>query len=155
MLLLGAGGAASAVCCALARAGASHIFVAARRPEAARTLSALSPGRVEAVPFDGATLRRALAESTLLINATPLGMDGKPPFPELSFLRAAPREAVVYDLVYQPRRTALLASASACGLATVPGTSLLLHQAVRAFTLFTGAPVNVPALSRAVECQLG
>lgn len=155
VLLLGAGGAASAVCCALARAGASHIFVAARRPEAARTLSALCPGRVEAVPFDGATLRRALAESTLLINATPLGMDGKPPFPELSFLRAAPREAVVYDLVYQPRRTALLASASACDLATVPGTSLLLHQAVRAFTLFTGAPVNVPALSRAVERQLG
>ena len=155
VLLLGAGGAASAVCCALARAGASHIFVAARRLEAARTLSALCPGRVEAVPFDGATLRRALAESTLLINATPLGMDGKPPFPELSFLRAAPREAVVYDLVYQPRRTALLASASACGLAAVPGTSLLLHQAVRAFTLFTGAPVDVPALSRAVERQLG
>ena len=155
VLLLGAGGAASSVCCALAGAGAARIIVAARRPEQARALCALCPGQAVPTSFDSAALCRAAAESTLLVNATSLGMTGMGAFPDLSFLRAVPAGAVVYDLVYQPRRTALLAAAESLGLTTVPGTALLIHQAVRSFALFTGETVDVPALYRALEGRLG
>lgn len=156
VLLLGAGGAASSVCCALACAGAARIIVAARRPEQARALCALCPGQAVPTSFDSAALCRAAAESTLLVNATSLGMTGMGAFPDLSFLRAVPAGAVVYDLVYQPRRTALLAAAAeSLGLTTVPGTALLIHQAVRSFTLFTGETVDVAALYRALEGRLG
>ncbi len=155
VLLLGAGGAASSVCCALAGAGAGRIIVAARRPEQARALCALCAGQAVSTTFDSAALCRAAAESTLLVNATSLGMTGMGAFPDLSFLRAVPAGAVVYDLVYQPRRTALLAAAESLGLTTVPGTALLIHQAVRSFTLFTGETVDVPALYRALEGRLG
>lgn len=155
VLLLGAGGAASSVCCALAGAGAARIIVAARRPEGARALCALCPGRAVSTTFDSTALCRAAAESTLLVNATSLGMTGMAAFPELAFLRAVPAGAVVYDLVYQPRRTALLAAAESLGLTAVPGTALLVHQAVRAFTLFTGETVDVAALYRTLEGKLG
>ena len=155
VLLLGAGGAASSVCCALAGAGAARIIAAARRPEQARALCALCPGQAVSTTFDSAALCRAAAESTLLVNATSLGMTGMGAFQDLSFLRAAPAGAVVYDLVYQPRRTALLAAAESLGLTAVPGTALLLHQAVRSFTLFTGETVDVAALYRALEGRLG
>ena len=47
----------------------------------------------------------------MVINATPLGMEGFPPFASLSFLDALPPGAAVFDLVYHPRQTALLAAA--------------------------------------------
>ena len=95
VLLLGAGGAASSVCCALAGAGAARIIVAARRPEQARALCAPCPGQAVPTSFDSAALCRAAAESTLLVNATSLGMTGMGAFPDLSFLRAVPAGAVV------------------------------------------------------------
>ena len=146
VLLLGAGGAASAVCLALAQAGAAHIRIAARRAERARALCALCDGRGEAIGFDTDGLCRAAAVSTLLVNATSLGMSGMDEFQSLDFLRTLPAEAAVYDLVYQPRRTTLLTAAEERGFAAVPGTALLTHQAVRAFTLFTGETAEVPAL---------
>ena len=97
MLLLGAGGAAEAVCTALVKAGAARLYVANRTIDRARALAARCPEVIRPIPFDGDDLCRAAAESGLLVNATSLGMAGKGEFSDLGFLRRAPDGAVVYD----------------------------------------------------------
>lgn len=155
VLLLGAGGAAKAVGHALAAAGAGRIIVCARRLERAAALAAQLPGCGEGIVLAQDAIRQAAAACDLLVNATPLGMAGSPAFARLDFLQAMPPHAVVYDLVYHPRRTALLEAAARQGLRTVGGIDLLIRQAVRAFTFFTGETPDTAALYDALREPLG
>lgn len=155
VLLLGAGGAAKAVGHALAAAGASRIIVCARRLERAAALAAQLPGCGEGIVLAQDAIQQAAAACDLLVNATPLGMAGSPAFARLDFLQAMPPHAVVYDLVYHPRRTALLEAAARQGLRTVGGIDLLIRQAVRAFTFFTGETPDTAALYDALREPLG
>lgn len=149
VLLLGAGGSATAVCHALAQAGAARIAVCDRSIGRAETLAARYPDCAVAGGLD--ELARYAAESRLVVNATSLGMAGCAAFGDLSFLRAAPGDAVVYDLVYHPRRTALLETAAGLGLRAVGGIDLLIRQAVRAFAFFTGEEPDTAALYAALR----
>ena len=88
------------------------------------------------IPLD--RLSQAARGSLVVINATPLGMEGFPPFASLSFLDALPPGAAVFDLVYHPRQTALLAAARDRGLTAIGGMELLVQQAILAFSRFTG-----------------
>lgn len=155
VLLLGAGGAAKAVGHALAAAGAGRIIVCARRSERAAALAAQLPGCGEGIVLAQDAIQQAAAACDLLVNATPLGMAGSPAFTGLDFLQAMPPHAVVYDLVYHPRRTALLEAAAWQGLRTVGGIDLLIRQAVRAFTFFTGETPDTAALYAALREPLG
>lgn len=155
VLLLGAGGAAKAVGHALAAAGAGRIIVCARRLERAAALAAQLPGCGEGIVLTQDAIQQAAAACDLLVNATPLGMAGSPAFARLDFLQAMPPHAVVYDLVYHPRRTALLEAAARQGLRTVGGIDLLIRQAVRAFTFFTGETPDTAALYDALREPLG
>ena len=146
VLLLGAGGAAKAVGHALAAAGADRIIVCARRLERTAALAAQLPNCGEDIVLAQDAMQQAAAACDLLVNATPLGMAGSPAFAGLDFLQAMPPHAVVYDLVYHPRRTALLEAAARQGLRTVGGIDLLIRQAVRAFTFFTGETPDTAAL---------
>lgn len=125
-LVLGSGGAAAAVSLALRSAGAA-VTVCCRHPERAACLSA------DVRPWQ--TLSTAAAECDLLVNATPLGMAGQETFRDFGFLTRC--RGLVYDLVYEPRETALLAAARARGLPVVGGLALLHAQAELAFQLFT------------------
>lgn len=154
VLLLGAGGAAKAVGHALAAAGAGRIIVCARRLERAAALAAQLPVCGEGIVLAQDAIQQAAA-CDLLVNATPLGMAGSPAFARLDFLQAMPPHAVVYDLVYHPRRTALLEAAARQGLRTVGGIDLLIRQAVRAFTFFTGETPDTAALYAALREPLG
>lgn len=155
VLLLGAGGAAKAVGHALAAAGAGRIIVCARRLERAAALAAQLPGCGEGIVLAQDAMQQAAAACDLLVNATPLGMAGSPAFAGLDFLQALPPHAVVYDLVYHPRRTALLEAAARQGLRTVGGIDLLIRQAVRAFTFFTGETPDTAALYATLRAPLG
>jgi len=155
VLLLGAGGAAKAVGHALAAAGAGRVIVCARRLERVAALAAQLPGCGEGIVLAQDAIRQAAAACDLLVNATPLGMAGSPAFARLDFLQAMPPHAVVYDLVYHPRRTALLEAAARQGLRTVGGIDLLIRQAVRAFTFFTGETPDTAALYAALREPLG
>jgi shikimate dehydrogenase len=73
----------------------------------------------------------------LVVNATSLGMTGQPPL--TLDLSALPHNAVVYDIVYAPLETEMLAAARARGLATIDGLEMLIGQAAVAFELFFGA----------------
>lgn len=155
VLLLGAGGAAKAVGHALTAAGAGRVIVCARRLERVAALAAQLPGCGEGIVLAQDAIQQAAAACDLLVNATPLGMAGSPAFARLDFLQAMPPHAVVYDLVYHPRRTALLEAAARQGLRTVGGIDLLIRQAVRAFTFFTGETPDTAALYDALREPLG
>jgi len=132
-LILGAGGSARAVVYALLNDG-WDVTVAARRIEQAGQLVNSFPSRkVKAITFTG------LQSSTfdLLVNATPIGMTpniDQPPWPvDLSL-----PNAVIYDLVYNPRETKLVKDARAQGLNATTGLGMLIEQAALAFEIWTG-----------------
>ncbi|NJM50303.1 MAG: shikimate dehydrogenase [Sphingomonadales bacterium] len=131
-IVLGAGGAARAVLFALARAGIGDVTLLARSGLKAAGLLAHFGLKGKVLPFDG-----KLPPASLLVNASPLGMKGKEALDiDLSPL---PQGALVYDLVYVPLETPLLASAKAYGLEAVDGLDMLIGQAALAFELFFGA----------------
>lgn len=122
-LVLGNGGAAAAVVYALKSAGAD-VTVCARHPR---------PGQA---PWG--ELARTAEGCDLLVNATPLGMAGKPDFGDFAFLDGLKTGALVYDLVYRDFPTALVRAAGERGFAAMDGGALLQAQAELAFALFTG-----------------
>ena len=146
VLVVGAGGAARAVVLALGRAGAA-VTVAARRPEAAVAAAALAPG-ARTVPLGAADA----SPFPVVVNATPLGMSGGDPLPVDP--QALHAEQAVVDLVYHPADTPLLTAARARGATAVNGLGMLLHQAARSFTLWTGQPAPVDAMRTAVTAAL-
>jgi shikimate dehydrogenase len=142
-VILGAGGAARAVVLALAEAGAAEVVVVGRTPSRAEGTAALagSLGRV-GVAEDA-------SEADLVVNATPVGMEGT----TTSGLPVDPRllggGQLVADLIYAPAVTAFLEAARARGAATVNGLGMLVHQAGRQFHLWTGNAAPLDAMSAA------
>jgi shikimate dehydrogenase len=131
--VVGAGGAARAILFALARAGVERVTVLNRSPLKAMGLLSLFGFKGDAVPLDA-----PIPPVALLVNASSLGMTGQPPL-DLD-LGNLPDDAVVYDAVYAPLETALLAAARARDLETVDGLEMLIGQAALAFELFFGKP---------------
>lgn len=154
--LLGAGGAAKAVACALARAGAERVFVCNRTRSRVEALCRLDPlGRLVPAGFDRETLSRLAEQSSLLVNCTNLGMVGCPDgFEDLSFLDALRPGAAVYDLIYHPAETALLQAARRRGLNAENGLSMLVWQAVLALEHFLDRPLDRPRMARAAAKAL-
>lgn len=129
--VIGAGGAARAVLFALARAGAGPVTILNRTPLKAAGLLGSFGLEGEALPLDA-----PLPPAGLLVNASALGMAGRPAL-DLD-LSPLPEDAVVYDLVYAPAETGLLAAARRRGLDTVDGFEMLIGQAAIAFELLFG-----------------
>ncbi|MCW3834888.1 shikimate dehydrogenase family protein [Sphingomonas canadensis] len=131
VVVVGAGGAARAILFALARLGVGHVTVLNRNVLKAAALLASFGLKGDALP-----LGSAIPPAALLVNASALGMTGQPPL-DLD-LSPLPEDAVVYDAVYAPLETGLLAAAHARGLDTVDGLEMLVGQAALAFELFFG-----------------
>jgi shikimate dehydrogenase len=144
-LVLGAGGAARAIVVALLDAGVPELRLANRSRDRAEALATAFGPRVVVRDWDRA--ERAVSGARTIVNTTALGMAGQPPL-ALS-LDAAPEEALVTDIVYQPLETPLLAAARARGLVTVDGLGMLLHQAVPGFERWFGQRPEVDADLRA------
>jgi shikimate dehydrogenase len=130
--VIGAGGAARAVLFALSRLGVGPVTIYNRSPLKAAALLAKFGLKGEVKALDA-----ALPPAALLVNTSALGMVGQPPL-QLD-LSPLPEDAVVYDIVYAPLETDLLAQAHARGLETVDGLEMLIGQAAIAFELFFGA----------------
>lgn len=130
-VVIGSGGAARAVLFALARAGVGHVALMSRSPLKAVALLAHFGLKGRVIGFDA-----PLPAAALLVNASPLGMDGQSSLViDLSTLAA---DAIVYDLVYVPLVTGLLDDAQQQGFVTVDGLDMLVGQAALAFELFFG-----------------
>lgn len=140
-LILGAGGAARALVFAVKEQGGHFATTDLDRKRAAALArefggEALAPEEV------------AHYSATVLINATPVGMEpdseGIPLNPEL-----LGRFRVVMDLVYRPLETRLLQEARERGCEVIDGLQMLIHQGAAQFELWTGRPAPVDIMSRA------
>jgi len=131
-IMIGAGGAALAIAFALRSVGIEELTIVARDAAKGRAL-------LDRLGFAGGVqdFDAPLPGADLLVNASPLGMTGNPAYaPDLTGL---PARAMVYDIVYEPLETPLLAAARARGLATLDGLEMLIGQAALAFDIFFDA----------------
>jgi shikimate dehydrogenase len=150
--VFGAGGAARSIVRALADAGASEVLVVNRTAASAVTAAAVAPG----VARVGSAAEASSA--SIVVNATSLGM-ADPSDP--SRLGAVPIDvaqldphALVADIVYHPRRTALLEAAENRGLDTLGGLGMLVHQAAAAVEIWTGQEAPVAEMAAGAEAAL-
>ena len=151
MTLLGAGGAATAIAVQAALDGVSTLHIFNRKGRSweralklADTINANTSCKATVSDLaDEASLRQALEASTILTNATSLGMAPHAdtcPIPDASMLRP---ELIVSDIIYNPKQTRLLQMASANGCATFNGLYMLLFQGAEAFRLWTGKEMPI------------
>ncbi len=153
IVLLGAGGAGSAIAHAVLRLGATRLMVVDREFErAAAAAAALNArygaGRVEAASDPAQALRGASG----LIHATPTGMDKLPGLPlPAELLRPG---LWVAEIVYFPLDTALLQAARARGCAVVDGGTMAAGQAIGAFELFTGRRADADRMEAHLRLML-
>ena len=133
-MILGAGGSARAVVYALLNDG-WNVTLAARRLEQAEQLASQFED-ITAIELNLQTFQ--LSNFQLIVNTTPLGMTpniDQSPLPEnVTF----PPDAIVYDLVYNPRETKLVRDARSQGLQATTGLGMLIEQAALAFEIWTG-----------------
>jgi shikimate dehydrogenase len=148
IVVIGAGGGARAVLVSLIDQGAREIRLVNRTPARAAALQRDLGGPITALAWE--KREDALAGAAMLVNTTNQGMVGTPPL-ELA-LDHLPPTALVSDIVYIPRETALLAAARKRGNPTVNGLGMLLHQARPAFRAWFGIMPDVtPELRAMIE----
>ncbi|MBN2051704.1 MAG: shikimate dehydrogenase [Spirochaetales bacterium] len=140
-LILGAGGASRAVSSTLAFRGAKKIYIVDSFEKASSTLAEDINHKIrpcaEYIEFSRPDIPELIKTSTVLINATGLGM-----YPDTE---ATPvekknlyRELFVCDLTYNPPRTRLLRDAEEVGCAVMNGIGMVVNQGIKGFALMTG-----------------
>ena len=150
-LVLGAGGSARAAIHGLLERSVGNVLVANRTRARAEQLSAHFGKRI--APIAMSDIPSRLAEADLLVNTTTLGMRGESPL-EIDLARLK-QGAIVYDFIYAPLETPLLAQARGRGHVAVGGLGMLLHQAVPAFERWFGVrPKVTPELRALVVADL-
>jgi shikimate dehydrogenase len=159
-LVLGAGGAARGVCCALLQAGVASLTILNRTEERGQSLAsglrAQKPQAViEAGPLQGERLTRAVAQADLIVNTTSYGMHPQYDVPSIIPEGMLQIRHAVCDLVYNPRETSLLAAARAVGAKAVPGLPMLVYQGAIAFESWTGREAPVDVMMEAAEEAMG
>lgn len=135
--VIGAGGAARAMLAYLAGRQPASIAIVARDPAKAEPLRTLADGvDLRFLALENAEI--ALEGAALIVNASPLGMDGAPAMPEdlLRAVEANARGAILFDMVYQPLETEFLRRGAAAGGEPVDGLTMLIGQARSAFERF-------------------
>ena len=148
IVVIGAGGGARAVLVGLVDQGAREIRLVNRTPARGKALAQDLGGPIGALRWE--EREAALEGAAMLINATNQGMLGEPPL-DIALDRL-PVSALVSDIVYIPRETALLAAARRRGNPTVNGLGMLLHQARPAFHAWFGTMPDVtPELRAMIE----
>jgi shikimate dehydrogenase len=148
VLLVGTGGAGQVAALRLAMEGVAELFVTdyviAKAEAVAEEIRKRYPRVKVTVGFPK-------GEMDVLLNATPIGLKPGDPSPvdEKQFpLRQA---RAVYDMIYKPAETKLLALAKVAGCKTSNGLGMLLHQGAAAFEIWTGNTAPVDVMRRALE----
>jgi len=148
VLLLGAGGAGRTAALKLASENVAELFLANRTTSKAEEIAAeikkQSPAVKVSVGFPKSSV-------DLILNATSLGLkaDDASPLDENQFSLNQTR--AVYDMIYRPVETRLLAAAKTAGCRMANGLGMLLHQGAKAFEIWTGRPAPLDVMRRALE----
>lgn len=153
MTLLGAGGAATAICVQAALDGVNAIHMFKRKnlswDDTAKFIDRIAKETGCQIMLhditDKDTLGSCMRESAILTNATNVGMA---PDTDASVVPADLLfpELIVSDIIYNPRETLLLQQAKACGCPTFNGLYMLLYQGAASFECWTGEKMPVAAI---------
>jgi len=155
IMILGAGGAARAIALQCARESCERLVIANRTFDKAKKLAddlrdffagpkVLGPvARLQAIAWEESAFRFQIANVDLVVNATPLGLNGSDPSPIPSRLLAP--HLMIYDTVYSAERTPFVSAAIEAGARATNGLSMLLHQGALAFEIWfqREAPIEV------------
>jgi len=149
VVVLGAGGGAKAVTMMLAEEKVKTMVVADLDHEKAQTLCEYINSHFDIAPYacksTGKELAVSIEKCDLLVNATPVGMTPQSDSMPIPDDIKIPKDAVVYDLVYNPLETKLLKWAKANGAKAVSGVGMLVRQGALTFSIFTEqeAPITL------------
>lgn len=138
-VVIGAGGAARAVCVALQNHGVKEIRLVNRTLEKANNLAQELGGNIIPIAWDKRDI--SLDGAKFLVNSSSLGMQGQPEL-ELN-LDWLSKDAVVNDIVYSPLKPQLLQRAEARGNVIIDGLGMLLYQAQEGFRHWFGQKPEV------------
>jgi len=157
VVVLGAGGAARAICVELALAGAQSILVLNRTVERGETMVADLRSRTgcEARFLHWHGTQRIPADADILVNATSIGL-----FPDVDAIPdvnidALQASALVCDVIPNPPQTPFLAKARARGLRTLDGLSMLVYQGAIGFKMWTGLDAPEQVMKDALNHAFG
>ena len=141
--ILGTGGAAHAACIALTECGVQEIAFFTRNIPNSIDLMNYVRRKFPAINFNVYQIEniRNLGEYSMLVNTTPIGMLGKAgdmmPVEKYA-LESLNRDAVVYDVIYNPKKTVLIRAAEKLNLRTITGLDMFIYQAVAAQEIWFG-----------------
>lgn len=155
VILLGAGGAARGAAVECLQRKCASLWIANRtRLNLDALLIDLAPvaGKIPLHGFDPQNPPAEIPPEALVINATSAGL--KPADAPPVDLARLPRLSGVYDMIYNPPETTLLAQARSFGLPAANGLSMLIHQGARALEIWTGGKVPVDAMRSAATKAL-
>ncbi len=150
--LLGAGGAAKSILAEAALEGVTAIDIFRRMREPvfsetealARRIAEASGCAIRVYDYaDTEQMRLSLTESAALVNATNVGMipnETECPLTDASLFTP---DLLVYDIIYKPRTTRLIAMAREAGCEALNGLSMILFQGAASFECWTGQPMPV------------
>jgi shikimate dehydrogenase len=165
ILVLGAGGAARAIALQCAKENCERLVIANRDLEKANQLTetlreffsgprVLGPvARLQAIAPDEAALRFQIANTDLVVNATPLGLSRADAAPIPARLLAP--HLMVYDTVYSSGPTAFVSAATEAGARSANGLLMLLHQGALAFEIWFGRPAPLEQMRNALRAATG
>lgn len=152
LTILGAGGAATAICVQAALDGASQIDIFSRKGAFYQramtlvdTINSNTSCNVRLFDItDTKCLGQSISDSYLLTNATSVGMSPNTNncvIDDFSMFRS---DLIVSDIIYNPRETLLLSKASEQGCKTFNGLNMLLYQGAKSFEIWTNKefPIN-------------
>ena len=160
ILVFGAGGAARAIALECAKENCERLVIANRDPQKANQLVESLRGffagprvlgpvpRLQSISADEAALRFQIANTDLVVNATPLGLNhgDTPPIPA----RLLAPHLMVYDTVYASGPTTFVSGAIAAGARAANGLSMLLHQGALAFETWFDRAAPIEAMRKAL-----
>ncbi len=156
VVLLGAGGAGRGAAVEALREGCRSLLIVNRSHENLAALLTVLMPLAKKTPVMGATpdALPPMPEGTLVINATSAGLHPTDASP--LDLTTLPRPAAVFDMIYNPPETKLLAQAKQLRIPRANGLGMLVHQGAKALEIWTGIPASrtAPAMTRAVRRAL-
>lgn len=150
--IMGAGGAATAICAQAALDGVEKIHIFARETsrfwdrtqKLAENINSTLPCKaVLHENKDTAALAQAISESALLLNATSVGMAPNTEGTIIEDTSLYHPDLIVSDVIYNPRETRFLKEAREAGCRTFNGMYMLIYQGAEAFRLWTGKEMPV------------
>jgi shikimate dehydrogenase len=151
VLLLGAGGAGRTAALKLASDGVAELFLVNRTVSKAEIVAREIARQYPAVRVEtGYPAGRV----DLLLNATSLGLNSGDPAPLDPARFDLGHAGAVYDMIYRPAETPLLAAARAAGCRVANGLGMLLYQGAKALEIWSDCPAPLGPMREALETSV-